>query len=61
MFLAAKPVVKDRTLSFQGNDLLTGLHENVVVTPLKDTCGLFLGATSTENKSRHVFKLGVIQ
>ncbi|GMY36565.1 probable galactinol--sucrose galactosyltransferase 2 [Fagus crenata] len=61
MFLNAKPVLKDGTLSINGKEALTGVPDNVVVTPLTDSSA-FVGATSTEDAtSRHVFKLGVIQ
>ncbi|KAJ7967875.1 Galactinol--sucrose galactosyltransferase [Quillaja saponaria] len=60
MFLNAKPVLKDGTLRFNGNDVLTEVPENVVVTPLVGSSA-FVGASSTEASSRLVFKLGVIQ
>lgn len=60
MFLSTKPVLKDGTLSISGNEALTEVPDNVVVTPLTDSSA-FVGATSTEASSRHVFKLGVIE
>lgn len=55
-----KPVVKDGVLSYNGNNALTGIPDNVVVTPWSNS-SFFLGATSTQSTSRHVFKLGLIQ
>lgn len=60
MFVKAAPAVKDGVLSFYGNNTLLGVPENVVVTPWSDSSA-FLGAVSAESKSRHVFKLGVIE
>ncbi|GAV70578.1 LOW QUALITY PROTEIN: Raffinose_syn domain-containing protein [Cephalotus follicularis] len=62
MFLSAKPILKDGTLSFNGKDALTGVPENVAMTPLTTTTSAaFLGATSNHSSSRHVFKPGVLQ
>ncbi|KAL4627995.1 hypothetical protein ACB092_05G205800 [Castanea dentata] len=61
MFLNAKPVLKDGTLSINGKEALTGVPDNVVITPLTDSSA-FVGATSTgDASSRLVFKLGVIK
>lgn len=60
MFLNAKPVLKDGTLRINGKDALTGVPDNVVVTPLRDSSA-FVGATCTDASSRLVFKLGVIE
>ena len=60
MFLSSKPVLKDGTLSISGKDTLTGVPDNVVVTPLTNSSA-FVGASSEDASSRHVFKLGVIR
>ncbi|XP_038712471.1 probable galactinol--sucrose galactosyltransferase 2 isoform X1 [Tripterygium wilfordii] len=60
MFVGAKPVLKDGTLSFSGQDVLTGVPANIVLTPLTDSSA-YVGATSTQTSSRHVFKIGVIE
>ncbi|XP_075664682.1 putative galactinol--sucrose galactosyltransferase 2 isoform X3 [Castanea sativa] len=61
MFLNTKPVLKDGTLSINGEEALTGVPDNVVITPLTDSSA-FVGATSTgDASSRLVFKLGVIE
>lgn len=60
MFISTKPVLKDGALSINGKEALTGVPDNVFVTPLTDSSA-FLGATSKESNSRHVFKLGIIQ
>lgn len=60
MFLSTKPVLKNGTLSINGKDALTGVPDNVVVTPLTNSSA-FVGATSADANSRLVFKLGVIE
>lgn len=61
MFLNTKPVLKDGTLSINGKEALTGVPDNVVITPLTDSSA-FVGAISTgDASSRLVFKLGVIE
>ncbi|XP_031393395.1 probable galactinol--sucrose galactosyltransferase 2 isoform X2 [Punica granatum] len=60
MFLSTRPAVKDGALSVDGKDVLTGVPDNIVVTPLTGSSA-FVGATSTIMGSRHVFKLGLIQ
>lgn len=60
MFLNQKPIIKDGVLSVNGRDALTGVPDNIVVTPWTDSSA-FVGATSTHSTSRHVFKLGVIK
>lgn len=60
MFLSTKPVLKDGSLSFSGMDALTSVPDNVVLTPFTNSSA-FVGATSTEASSRHVFKLGEIR
>lgn len=60
MFLKATPVVKNGILSINGKDTLVGVPENVAITPCSDSSA-FLGATSSESNSRHVFTLGIIE
>lgn len=60
MYVNGRPVLKDGNLSINGKDALTGVPDNIVVTPFTNTSA-FVGATSSDSCSRHVFKLGVIQ
>lgn len=60
MFLKAKPVFEAGILSFNGKNVVSGVPENVVMTPWSESSA-FLGAISGESSSRHVFKLGVIE
>ncbi|GLT46719.1 hypothetical protein SLA2020_204580 [Shorea laevis] len=60
MFVNARPILKDGNLCVNGKEAITGVPDNVVVTPLTDSSA-FVGATSSQTSSRHVFKLGVIQ
>ncbi|XP_050107504.1 probable galactinol--sucrose galactosyltransferase 2 isoform X3 [Malus sylvestris] len=57
---STKPVFEDGILSVDGNDVLTHVPDNVVVTPLTDSSA-FVGATSQTASSRHVFKLGLVR
>ncbi|KAJ0082230.1 hypothetical protein Patl1_09639 [Pistacia atlantica] len=60
MFISTRPVLKDGNLCINGKNVLTGVPDNVIVTPYNNTSA-FVGATSSENRARHVFKLGIIQ
>lgn len=60
MFISTKPLLKNGTLTLNGHEAITGVPDNVFLTPLTDSSA-FLGATSSQSSSRHVFKLGVIQ
>lgn len=61
MILTTSPFLKDgSTLNINGNETLKDVPGNIVVTPLTDTSA-FVGATSSDNTSRHVFKLGVLK
>ncbi|KAL3614921.1 hypothetical protein CASFOL_040582 [Castilleja foliolosa] len=60
MSLKTAPFYKNGALSFNGKDALIGVPDNVVVTPWSDSSA-FLGSTFSEKKSRHVFKLGIIE
>ncbi|GLU20647.1 hypothetical protein SLE2022_368360 [Rubroshorea leprosula] len=60
MFVNTRPVLKDGNLCVNGKEAITGVPGNVVVTPLTESSA-FVGATSSQTSSRHVFKLGVIQ
>ncbi|KAK9156400.1 hypothetical protein Sjap_003880 [Stephania japonica] len=56
----ATVVLEERSFRINGQDVLTDVPDNVVLTPLK-TPSVFLGAISDEASSRHVFKLGVLR
>ncbi|KAJ8759679.1 hypothetical protein K2173_009771 [Erythroxylum novogranatense] len=60
MFISNRPVIKEGTFGLNGQELLTGVPDNVSVTPLTGSSA-FLGANSSERSSRHVFNLGVIE
>ncbi|KAJ4829925.1 hypothetical protein Tsubulata_012117 [Turnera subulata] len=55
MFIGTKPMLKDGSLTVNGDQVLTGVPDNVCVTPLTDSSA-FLGATATEYSSRHGYK-----
>lgn len=59
MTISVTPVVKDQCLTVRGKVVLTGVPANVVVSPA--SCGsAFVGATSPEESSRHVFTMGIL-
>lgn len=60
VLLDTKPVIKNGVLSYNGNNALFGIPDNVVVTPWSNS-SFFLGATFTKSTCRHVFKLGLIE
>ncbi|KAL6992927.1 galactinol--sucrose galactosyltransferase, partial [Sarracenia purpurea var. burkii] len=61
MFLNPKPILKDGVLSLNGKNALTGVPDNVILTPFTDSYSVaFVGATSAHSSSRLVFKLGVL-
>lgn len=60
MTITASPRIKDRSLMVRGNVVLTGVPENVVVSPVGSGAA-FMGATSISPSSRHVFTLGVLE
>lgn len=60
MFLKTAAVVRNGVLSFNGAEALVAVPDNVVITPSSES-SVFLGSTSSESTSRHVFKLGVIE
>ncbi|KAJ0106087.1 hypothetical protein Patl1_18186 [Pistacia atlantica] len=60
MTITATPSIKDGCLMLRGKVVLTGVSQNVVVSPASSGSA-FIGATSTTPSSRHVFTLGVLQ
>ncbi|KAJ9184225.1 hypothetical protein P3X46_003972 [Hevea brasiliensis] len=62
MCIITKPALKDGTLTVNGKPALAGVPDNVFLAPLTESqSSAFLGASSTESSSRHVFKLGVVR
>lgn len=60
MTITATPSVEEGCLMVRGKVVLTGVPENVVVSPVGSEAA-FMGATSTTPNSRHVFSLGVLE
>ncbi|ERN19108.1 probable galactinol--sucrose galactosyltransferase 2 [Amborella trichopoda] len=60
MTVSSRPWIEDACLKINGCDALTGVPDNVLVSPASNS-SVFLGAVSKEKRSRHVFKLGVLQ
>ncbi|KAG9448792.1 hypothetical protein H6P81_008757 [Aristolochia fimbriata] len=60
MCLCTEPVLKDGILRINGKEALTSVPENVTLTNSVNGSA-FLGAIATENTSRGVFKLGVLE
>ncbi|XP_047939379.1 probable galactinol--sucrose galactosyltransferase 2 [Salvia hispanica] len=56
--------VNDGNLVIHGKTIITGVPENIVVTPgsgLGLVAGAFIGATASHSKSLHVFPVGVLE
>ncbi|KAL1542017.1 putative galactinol--sucrose galactosyltransferase 2 isoform X2 [Salvia divinorum] len=60
MTITAVPVIKNGCLMVRGKVVLTGVPDNVVVTP-SSSGSAFVGATSTSPSSHHVFNLGTLE
>ncbi|XP_011086999.1 probable galactinol--sucrose galactosyltransferase 2 [Sesamum indicum] len=60
MTISAVPVIKNGCLMVRGKVVLTGVPENVVVSPAS-AGSAFIGANSTTLSSHHVFNLGVLE
>uniref|UniRef100_A0A803P6L3 galactinol--sucrose galactosyltransferase n=1 Tax=Cannabis sativa TaxID=3483 RepID=A0A803P6L3_CANSA len=56
--------INDGNLVVHGKTILTGVPDNIVLTPGSDgglVTGAFIGATASDNKSLHVFPMGVLE
>ncbi|KAI3464163.1 hypothetical protein Pfo_020826 [Paulownia fortunei] len=60
MTITAVPVSKNGCLMVRGKVVLTGVPENVVISPASSGSA-FIGANSTALSSRHVFNLGILE
>ncbi|KAL7115385.1 hypothetical protein ACP275_04G181600 [Erythranthe tilingii] len=60
MTITATPVIKNGCLTVRGKVVLTGVPENISVSPA-NAGSAFVGANSTASSSRHVFNLGVLE
>lgn len=60
MTITAVPVIKNGCLMVRGKVVLTGVPDNVAVSPASSGSA-FLGANSTSPSSCHVFNLGVLE
>ncbi|KAK4479382.1 hypothetical protein RD792_014894 [Penstemon davidsonii] len=60
MTITAVPVIENGCLTVRGKVVLTGVPENVVISPSSSESA-FLGANSTNSSSHHVFNLGVLE
>ena len=64
MTVTPKISVNDGNLVIHGKTILTGVPDNVVLTPgsgLGLLAGAFVGATASHSKSLHVFPIGVLE
>ncbi|KAK6153257.1 hypothetical protein DH2020_012896 [Rehmannia glutinosa] len=60
MTITAFPVIKNGCVMVRGKVVLTGVPENVFISPATPGSA-FIGATSTTFSSRHVFNLGILE
>ncbi|MED6206779.1 putative galactinol--sucrose galactosyltransferase 2 [Stylosanthes scabra] len=65
MTVTPKISVNDGNLVVHGKTILTGVPDNIVLTPSSGknlvTAGAFVGATASHSKSLHVFPIGVLE
>lgn len=64
MTVTPKISVNDGKLVVHGKTILTGVPDNVVLTPGSGrglVTGAFVGATASHSKSLHVFPMGVLE
>ena len=63
MTITSEINIVDAELTVKGHTILTHVPKNIVLTATTGmvTQGVFLGASSTENSSRHVFPLGILK
>lgn len=60
MTICAVPSVKNGSLMIRDKAVLTGVPDNIIVTPA-DPEAAFIGASSDVLSSRHVFSLGILE
>lgn len=56
--------INDGSLVVHGKTILTGVHDNIVLTPGSGVglvAGTFIGATASHSRSLHVFPIGVLE
>ncbi|GKV32596.1 hypothetical protein SLEP1_g41190 [Rubroshorea leprosula] len=64
MTVTSKISINDGNLLVHGKTILTGVPDNIVLTPGSGVglvSGAFIGATASDSKSLHVFPVGVLQ
>ncbi|KAL0346248.1 UNVERIFIED_CONTAM: putative galactinol--sucrose galactosyltransferase 2 [Sesamum radiatum] len=64
MTVTPKISVNDGNLVVHGKTILSGVHDNIVLTPGSGVglvAGAFIGATASHSKSLHVFPVGVLE
>lgn len=62
MTVTPKISVNDGNLVVHGKTILTGVPENIVLTPGSGgVAGAFIGATASDSKSLHVFPVGTLE
>lgn len=63
MTVTPKISINDGNLVVHGKTILTGVPDNIVLTPGSGglVAGAFIGATASHSKSLHVFPVGVLE
>lgn len=64
MTVTPKISINDGNLVVHGKTILTGVPDNIVLTPGSGVglvTGAFIGATASQSKSVHVFPVGVLE
>lgn len=60
MTVTPKISINDGNLVVHGKTIITGVADNIVLTP-ESVTGAFIGATASHSKSLHVFPVGVLE
>lgn len=64
MTVTPKISINDGNLVVHGKTILTGVPDNIVLTPGTGdglVAGCFIGATASESESIHVFPMGTLE
>ena len=64
MTVTPKISINDGNLLVHGKTILTGVPDNIVLTPgsgVGPVAGAFIGATASHSQSLHVFPVGVLE
>lgn len=61
MTITERPSIKDSCLMEREKVVLTEVPPNIIIKPVHSETAAFIGASSAESSSLHVFSLGVLE